>query len=100
MASRRVLRIHPSALAEGIAAYLWYRERSLPAAREFKAALRKAVARIEERPGAWPRVGGEHRRCPVGAFPYSIIYQELEESRLEILAIAHAKRRPGYWGDR
>jgi plasmid stabilization system protein ParE len=97
MASRPLVRIHPEAVAEGIEAHRWYRERSSPAAREFKAALRRAVFRITDRPQAWPLVDAVHRRCPVGAFPFSMIYRELDAGRIEILAIAHAKRRPGYW---
>jgi hypothetical protein len=29
-------------------------------------------------------------------FPYSVIFQEKGEAIL-IIAVAHAKRRPGYW---
>jgi toxin ParE1/3/4 len=36
------------------------------------------------------------RRLPVGGFPYYVIFEELSD-RVEILAIAHNRRRPGYW---
>jgi hypothetical protein len=32
-------------------------------------------------------------------FPYSVIFQEKEDIVL-IVAVAHAKRRPGYWRGR
>jgi plasmid stabilization system protein ParE len=32
-------------------------------------------------------------------YPYAIIYRVLPD-RIEILAIAHARRRPGYWRNR
>jgi hypothetical protein len=32
-------------------------------------------------------------------FPYSVIYKEKDEVIL-IVAVAHAKRRPGYWRGR
>ena len=45
----------------------------------------------------WPRV--EHRACPVKRFPFRIVYRVVEGSVL-VVAIAHAKRRPGYWKNR
>jgi hypothetical protein len=36
------------------------------------------------------------RRRPVRRFPYHVVYIELAD-RLQILAIAHDRRRPGYW---
>jgi hypothetical protein len=45
-----------------------------------------------------PRRGA--RRYILHRFPYGIIYRLLGDDVLEILAIAHHKRRPGYWGRR
>ena len=36
------------------------------------------------------------RRVPLARFPLSIIYREAGE-KIEILAVAHHKRRPAYW---
>ena len=36
------------------------------------------------------------RRRPVRRFPYHVVYMELSD-RLQMLAIAHDRRRPGYW---
>ncbi len=35
----------------------------------------------------------------MAVFPYSVIFRE-EANSILILAIAHAKRRPGYWAKR
>jgi mRNA-degrading endonuclease RelE of RelBE toxin-antitoxin system len=35
-------------------------------------------------------------RCPLLRFPYRIIY-EVRENELVVLAVAHDRRRPGYW---
>ncbi len=32
-------------------------------------------------------------------FPYSIIFR-VDSDRIYVIAVAHAKRRPGYWKDR
>jgi len=42
---------------------------------------------------------GTRRRYILRRFPYSIIYQVAAEE-LRILAIAHHRRRPGYWVNR
>ena len=42
---------------------------------------------------------GSRRRYILRRFPYSIIYQIAAEE-LRILAVAHHRRRPGYWAQR
>ena len=42
---------------------------------------------------------GTRRRYILRRFPYSIIYQ-VAADELRILAIAHHRRRPGYWAHR
>ena len=42
---------------------------------------------------------GTRRRFFLRRFPYSIIYQ-LTNDELRILAVAHHRRRPGYWAQR
>ena len=36
------------------------------------------------------------RRARVAGFPYSVAFVELEHE-LRVIAIAHDKRKPGYW---
>ena len=47
-----------------------------------------------------PLLGSPHRRGTrkwrVSDFPYNVVYREYED-RILIVAIAHGKRRPGYW---
>ena len=33
-------------------------------------------------------------------FPYSIIIRRVDDNLIEVVAIAHHSRRPGYWRDR
>lgn len=50
-----------------------------------------------------PKVGaifrGTRRRYLLRRFPYSIIYQ-VSAGELRIIAVAHQRRRPGYWAGR
>lgn len=52
---------------------------------------------------SFPQIGTSVSKClrvlPMRYFPYSIIYRLTEEA-VTILAVAHQRRRPGYWGGR
>jgi plasmid stabilization system protein ParE len=39
------------------------------------------------------------RRFPLRRFPYSIIYR-IKADELRVIALAHQRRRPGYWSER
>jgi hypothetical protein len=56
---------------------------------------------MSKHPESFARVQGhpEIRRAPLERFPYRLIYA-VGEDELFVLAIAHERRRPGYWGDR
>lgn len=50
---------------------------------------------------AHPRYPGspDLRFVKLRSFPYLVLYR-VGPDRVEIIAVAHAKRRPGYWEDR
>jgi plasmid stabilization system protein ParE len=90
------LELHPAALAELITAIDWYRQRNQSAALNFTAELDRAIDLVAASPGRWPR--GEHstRKFVLQRFPFAIVYRE-KEFVIQVLAIAHGNRRPGYW---
>ena len=98
MSSRQV-DIHPEAIAEAQAANRWYRERSASAAEAYLAELDLAVAAIAENPEMWPRYVHGTRRYIFHRFPFFLVYRETAAS-LEIIAVAHGRRKPGYWKNR
>ena len=91
--------LHPAALAESKAAVAWYLERSQTAASGFAASLAKALDRIVESPLRWPTAELGTRRFVMQRYPFAIMYREQGEA-LQILAVAHGHRRPGYWKNR
>lgn len=97
--SRRKIEIHTEAAEEGRIAYLWYRERNPKAAAAFLAELDRALDRISENPERWPKYVEDTRRFMLRRFPFFIVFCQGKET-VQILAIAHGKRRPGYWKDR
>jgi hypothetical protein len=67
------------------------------AARGFLLELGTAVAAVMEAPERWPRGLADTRRYPfLGRYPFTLVYI-LREEQLEIVAVAHHKRRPGFW---
>jgi plasmid stabilization system protein ParE len=88
------LRIRSEAREEIDSAFEWYYQRSPEAAGGFLAEVTTSLAQIVSHPQLYPALYG-HYRILTG-FPYSIIFQEKEEMIL-IIAVAHAKRRFGYW---
>ena len=77
----------------------WYFERSTEAAIHFANAVEAALAAVAADPERFSAADELHRECPVRRFPFRIVYRVVE-NRVLVVAVAHAKRRPGYWKDR
>jgi plasmid stabilization system protein ParE len=88
--------LHPGAVAEAQKAYRWYLRRSAGAARRFRAALEAALLQIAQSPDRWPTYLLGTRYRLVRRFPFIVVYRQVG-GRLQVVAVAHAKRRPGYW---
>ena len=87
---------HPEALAEADHAAAFYREQQPGLEIRFLEALNDAISRIRRNPLLYRRVEGEIRKCRIVRFPYGVIYRTAED-RVDVIAIMHLKRRPGYW---
>lgn len=90
---------HPEAAEEVETTRQWYAERSPLAARAFLAELDLGVERIREAPQRWPRYGKGARRYILPRFPFSVIYR-MKGEVIEVVAVAHHRRKPGYWRSR
>jgi len=95
----RSVRFHPQAEQEAQRAFRWYNERSPTAAHAFLADLDHAVLRVAEAPERWPHYQGTARRYIFQQFPFSLIYR-ITDDAIDVIAIAHHRRRPGYWSNR
>jgi toxin ParE1/3/4 len=88
---------HAEAEQEFRAAVVYYETQRPGLGYEFRTAVEEAVERIQRFPQAFSPYGDQGaRKCVLGRFPYTIFYVELEE-RIWIAAVAHQRRRPGYW---
>jgi plasmid stabilization system protein ParE len=95
----RQIDFHPEAVSEARAAIQWYRERSHSAANGFLAEIDRAIEKISQAPEMWSLYFKGTRRFLLHRFPFSVVYREVFGS-IQIVAVAHAKRRPGYWKNR
>ena len=95
--ARWKLRIEERAEAEARAAFIWYAARSERAAELFQRALGECIDAIEEAPQSSPEIEpGIRRRLVAQRFPYAVLYR-IAGSEVQILAVMHQHRRPGYW---
>jgi hypothetical protein len=96
--------IDPAAEEETQEAALWYEDRRAGLGLEFLAAVDAGVQRIRNDPFAFALLESlpeeqNVRRFLLKRFPYAIIY-EIAMDEIRILAVAHTRRRPGYWKKR
>jgi plasmid stabilization system protein ParE len=87
------------AIGEAEAAARWYAERSASAADGFADEIDAAMAAIEQNPNAWPVHDYGTRHYLLRRYPFRVVYR-VEVSRILIVAVAHAHRRPAYWKSR
>ncbi|MGH7393724.1 MAG: type II toxin-antitoxin system RelE/ParE family toxin [Candidatus Rokuibacteriota bacterium] len=93
------VRFHPAAAQEAESAYDWYTARDPAVGHAFREELRHAVDTVAQHPITWPRHGPHARRYVFPHFPFSLVYR-MRGDEVEVLAVAHGRRRPGYWRSR
>jgi toxin ParE1/3/4 len=96
-----ILRVIHEARIEARDAARWYGD---SVGGEFLSELDQGLAEVESHPLRWPWYmftpkSRQFRRYRLHRFPYLIIYRVLDEI-VEVVAIAHGARRPGYWHKR
>lgn len=86
----------PEAVAEAADARLWYSEIAPALGESFADELDLALERIATAPKRWPLHLLGTRSVALRRFPYQVVYRVLEDI-VQIVAVQHFKRRPGYW---
>jgi len=93
------LELHPGAEEDYLNSLAWYRDRNFTTPARFDNALWHVIHAVEVAPERWPVYPSHFRRYTLHQFPFSLVYR-VEPSRTFVLAVAHGKRRPGYWLER
>lgn len=87
---------HPDAKRELTEAAEYYEARLAGLGLDLNAEVERTAAFLSETPGLGVSVDRRHRRFPIQRFPFALIYREDRDS-LIVVAVAHKRRRPGYW---
>lgn len=66
---------------------------------DYLSEVERSVQAITESPNTWPIIEGELRRRLVRRFPFGILYR-IEREEIVVVAVAHLRRKPGYWRER
>ena len=90
-------RFHPLAEAEHLEQIAFYESRQPGLGARYREYFLQAIQTVCETPARFPI---EHqpdiRRVRLRPFPLTLIYRE-RNAIIQVLAIAHYRRRPGYW---
>jgi toxin ParE1/3/4 len=95
------LRIHSLASLELIEAVRWYESKRVGLGGELLDEFAALMTRLTMNPesGNPISVDQKTRRLLVTRFPFQVIYR-VGSSEIVVVALAHLKRRPGYWKHR
>ena len=80
-------------------ALCWYAQHSQQAAENFESEFEQVLISIVADPHRFPKCDQRHQYCRMKRFPFQVIYR-IDQDIITVIAVAHAKRKPGYWSDR
>ncbi len=93
-------RFHPEAEAEHYGAVAYYESKRAGLGVSYLEEFDELLKRVTERPHAFHiERSPDLRRAHLVRFPYAVIYREVG-GVVQVLAIAHKRRQPGYWARR
>lgn len=92
-------RFEPDARVELEEAIQYYQQRNEEVAQHFITAVENAISRAMANPLIYRLQQNQYRFCKIDVFPYHLVFR-FKEDQIEIFAIAHTSRKPGYWNHR
>lgn len=95
------LRIHSLASLELTEAVRWYESKRAGLGGELLDEFSASIDRLTLNPEAGNHISADQRtrRVLVTRFPYQVVYR-VRPGEIVVVALAHLKRRPGYWKHR
>lgn len=92
-----MIRFRPAAARELTADVRYYNKHYTGRGDRFGAAVERALFAIVESPSGFPLLyEPDIRSAKVERFPYRVVYVVIGDD-IDVIAVAHAKRRPAYW---
>jgi plasmid stabilization system protein ParE len=89
----------PEAEEEINEAARFYERRKEGLGLEFLNEVQRTITSVLAHPQSGPAVSPNIRRRIVRRFPFGVLFA-IHEKKIVIVAVAHLKRRPGYWKER
>lgn len=90
------VRLRPEAEADVADAALWYEARQPGLGHRFLDEIEGALSAVSETPEMFPVVHRNTRRAWMRRFPFGLYYR-IEEAKVVVLAVMHARRSPRRW---
>lgn len=91
---------HPEAEAEHLETIAFYENRQAGLGAEYLTEFEQMLEQIRTHPHRYPIIHDpDIRRARMPRFPFAILYRAGDD-RIEVLAVAHHRRRPSYWKSR
>lgn len=91
--------LHPQAVTEMEGAYDYLEAQRSGLGDVFSEELEAAFRELAQAPYRWAEIERGARRYRLRRFQYGLIYR-ITDNEVEVLAVAHLARRPGYWRSR
>jgi hypothetical protein len=93
-------RFHPAAEAEHLDQVAYYESQQPGLGARYFHAIDALLKRASQAPVHFAHVSSSRlRRAVLRQFKFTVIFREFSEG-IEVLAVAHQRRRPGYWRGR
>ncbi len=87
---------HPKADNEVLESARFYERRSKGLGWRFLRVVQEAEGRIVRTPHGFPFLDEPVRKCALPGFPFNVLFK-IDDEAVFIVAVAHQRRRPGYW---
>ena len=94
-----VLLLRPEARVDLLDAFHWYQKQQAGLGHDFKLCVDNALSKLVKNPSFYKKVHNDIRRVIIKKFPFGIFYV-IQENKVIILAVLHARRNPGKWKSR
>ncbi len=88
------------AYVEALDAADWYERKVRGLGTRFAAEWKRVESDVLSRPELYRCLYGPVRACRFRVFPYRLLYRIKDESLVQVLAVIHHARKPGYWKHR
>ena len=90
---------HPAAESDYLSQIAYYEEKHAGLGAYFISDFEGSVSRVLATPKMYKQVEENIHLISLKIFPFNILYQVVN-SEVQVLAVAHKRRRPNYWKER